>query len=90
MRVQLQSDASADGFTKQLLGMGNGKVVIDEPTQCIILLTNFCKITATIDELIDKVFPKIAQNYRNHQWLSARAILLAAKNNDVSAINFNI
>ncbi|GFV15903.1 ATP-dependent DNA helicase [Trichonephila clavipes] len=36
-----------------------------------------------------KVFPNIAQIYKNHQWLSTRAIL-AAKNIDVNTINFTI
>ena len=89
MRVQLQHDASAERFAKQLLDIGNGNMAIDESTQCITLPTNFCKITATTDDLIHKVFPNITQNYKNHQWLSARAIL-AAKNNDVNAINFSI
>jgi hypothetical protein len=60
MRVQLQNYASADGFAKQLLDMGNGKISIDESTQRITLPTNFYKITATIDELIERVFPNIA------------------------------
>ena len=60
MRVQLQNDASAERFTKQLLDIGNGKMVIDESTKCITLPTNFCGITATSDELIHKVFPNIA------------------------------
>ncbi|GFV41446.1 ATP-dependent DNA helicase [Trichonephila clavipes] len=62
---------------------------IDESTQCITLPANFCKITESIDELVQKVFPIIAQNYKNHQWLSTRAIL-AAKNIDVNTINFTI
>lgn len=39
--------------------------------------------------MITNVFPNIAQNYLNHQWLSERAIL-AAKNTDVNATNFTI
>lgn len=35
------------------------------------------------------VFPNIAQNYMNHDWLRERAIL-APKNIDVNGINFNI
>ena len=91
MRVQLQNDVSVDGFVKQLLDRGHGKISIDESTQYIALPTNFCKITATTDRLlIDKIFPNIVQNYRNHQWLSApQAILLASKNNDVNTINFS-
>lgn len=89
MRVELQHDKSAAIFTKQLLDIGNGKMVIDESTQCITLPTNFCIITSTADELIHKVFPDIKKNYKNHVWLRARAIL-AAKNNDVNEINYNI
>ncbi|XP_046666559.1 ATP-dependent DNA helicase pif1-like [Homalodisca vitripennis] len=89
MRVQLQQDASAENFAKQLMDIGNGRVQIDESTQCITLPANFCKITKSIDELVQKVFPNIAQSYKNLQWLSTRAIL-AAKNIDVNTINFNI
>ncbi|GFW40603.1 ATP-dependent DNA helicase [Trichonephila clavipes] len=89
MRVQLQRDASAGNFAKQLMNIGNGRMEIDEFTQCITLPANFCKITESIDELVQKVFPNIAQNYKNHHWLSTRAIL-AAKNIDVNNINFTI
>lgn len=58
-------------------------------TNCITLPPDFCNITPTKDELISNVFPNIAQNYKNHQWLSERAIL-AAKNIDVNAINITI
>ncbi|GBP71922.1 hypothetical protein EVAR_38255_1 [Eumeta japonica] len=40
-------------------------------------------------ELVQKVFPNITQNYKNHQWLSVRAIL-AAKNIAIYTINFTI
>ncbi|GFX54881.1 ATP-dependent DNA helicase [Trichonephila clavipes] len=89
MRVQLQRDASAGNFAKQLMDIGNGRMEIDESIQCITLPVNFCKITENIDELVQKAFPNIAQNYNNHQWLSTRAIL-AAKNIDVNTINFTI
>jgi len=32
---------------KQLLEMGNGKLAIDESTQCITVPNDFCKITVT-------------------------------------------
>ncbi|XP_023231405.1 uncharacterized protein LOC111631398 [Centruroides sculpturatus] len=89
MRVELQNDVSAECFSKQLLEIGNGKMAIDRSTQCITLPTNFCKMTSTKGELIQKVFPNIVRNYKNHQWLSAHAIL-AAKNKDVYDINFSI
>ncbi|XP_050065047.1 ATP-dependent DNA helicase PIF1-like [Aphis gossypii] len=49
----------------------------------------FSKQLIDIDELIQKVFPDVSQNYRNHDWLSERAIL-AAKNIDVNELNFKI
>jgi hypothetical protein len=64
-------------------------MAIDESTKCITLPTNFCNIISTRYELIQKLFPNIVQHYKNHQWLSERATL-AAKNNDVNAINFSI
>ncbi|KAL4098356.1 hypothetical protein QTP88_022985 [Uroleucon formosanum] len=39
--------------------------------------------------LIENVFPNISENYKNYAWLSQREIL-AAKNNDVHALNFTI
>lgn len=64
-------------------------MTIDETTKCITLPLNFCTITTTKEELIEHVFSNIAHNYKNHRWLSERAIL-AAKNKDVNDINFNI
>lgn len=46
-------------------------------------------MTDSKTELIDKVFPNIAELHKNHVWLSERAIL-AAKNKDVDELNFNI
>ncbi|XP_057670404.1 uncharacterized protein LOC130902344 [Diorhabda carinulata] len=39
--------------------------------------------------LVENVFPNISENYQNYAWLSQRAIL-AAKNNDVHALNYTI
>ncbi|VDM93611.1 unnamed protein product, partial [Onchocerca ochengi] len=38
------------------------------------------------EELAEKIFPDIQTNYKNHDWLSERAIL-AAKNKDVDELN---
>lgn len=89
VRVQLQHHVYVQRFEKQLLDNGNRKMANNESTQSVTVPKNFCKITSTANELIQKVFTNIAQNYNNHQWLGARAIL-AAKNNDVNAINFKI
>lgn len=89
MRVHLQRDASAATFSKQLLDIGNEKIPIDALTKCISFPSNFCVIVPSIEELIKNVFPRIATNYKNHEWLCERAIL-PAKNSDVNAINNEI
>ncbi|XP_055612030.1 ATP-dependent DNA helicase pif1-like [Uranotaenia lowii] len=88
MRVALQQNVSADTFSKQLLDMGNGKLPIDQTNQ-ITFPRNFCKMMNSKDELIASVFPDIENSYKNHEWLSERAIL-AAKNLDVNDINSKI
>lgn len=89
MRVQLQNDPLASGFSEQLLDIGNGKIQLYEDTQFIKFPENFCNMVATKDELINSIFPDLRYNYTNHEWLRERAIL-AAKNLDVDAINFKI
>ncbi|XP_046803760.1 uncharacterized protein LOC124419194 [Lucilia cuprina] len=89
MRVELQNDQSGEAFSKQLLDIGNGKIPVDISTGCIQFPPGFCQFTESKSELIRKVFPNIAQNYKNHDWLSERAIL-AAKNIDVDELNFKI
>lgn len=89
MRVELQNDQSGNIFSKQLIDIGNGKFPIDMLTGCINFPQSFCQLTRSKDELIQKVFPDVSQNYRNHDWLSERAIL-AAKNIDVNELNFKI
>lgn len=89
VRVQLQNDPSADTFSMQLLAIGNGQIAIDHATGLITLPDNFCNFAPTKQELVSSIFPNIAQNYRDHNWLAERAIL-AAKNKDVSALNVDI
>uniref|UniRef100_A0A0A1XAS3 ATP-dependent DNA helicase PIF1 n=1 Tax=Zeugodacus cucurbitae TaxID=28588 RepID=A0A0A1XAS3_ZEUCU len=55
----------------------------------ITLSNNFSIIVSSKEELTDRVFPNIAQNYNNHDWLRERAIL-APKNVNVNEINFHI
>ncbi|XP_036344619.1 uncharacterized protein LOC118753824 [Rhagoletis pomonella] len=54
MRVQLQRNTSAGNFAKQLMDIGNGRMQIDDSTQCITLPANFCRITESIAELVQK------------------------------------
>ena len=46
----------------------------------------FCNLVTSKNDLVEKVFPNTLTNYKNHKWLSGRAIL-AAKNKDVHEIN---
>ena len=89
MRVFLQQDETANVFAKQLLDIGNNKVAVDTSTGFITLPTDFCHITDSKVELIQRVFPDIAQKFNNHNWLGERAIL-AAKNKDVEDLNATI
>jgi len=74
---------------KTIAGNGEGKLAIDESTQCITLPNNICKMTVTTKEIIEKVFPNLQQNYINCQKLSERAIF-AAKSYDINTINITI
>lgn len=89
MRVQIENDASADSFFMQLLAVGNAQIPIDRSTGLITLHNNFCNFAPTKQGLVSSIFPYIAQNYQNHNWLSKRAIL-APKNKEVAALNENI
>jgi hypothetical protein len=67
----------------QLIDIGNGKFSKDILTGCITFPKSFCQLTQSKAELIQKVFPNVAQNYLLYDWLSERAIL-AAKNTYVN------
>ncbi|XP_063922978.1 uncharacterized protein LOC135137287 [Zophobas morio] len=89
MRVHLLGDVSAQIFAKQLLDIGDGKLLADPTTQKIAFPPNFCQLQSSIEELEERVFSNIANNFRNHDWLCERAIL-APKNDDVNRINNKI
>ncbi|XP_036341508.1 uncharacterized protein LOC118750882 [Rhagoletis pomonella] len=89
MRVQLHNNQSEDRFSKQLLEIGNAKVRIDNTNGLITLPKNFCTILQLKEKLIERVFPNIAQNYLDLDWLRERAIL-APKNVHVNSINYQI
>ena len=80
MRVALQNGLSAEDLSKQLLTIDDGLISFPQ---------NFCNFVSSKDELINKVYPNIIHNNKNHKWLSERAIL-AAKNKDVDDFNFII
>jgi len=86
MRVHLLAEDSGQTFANQLLDMGDGKLPINRETNEISFPMNFCQLQPSIIDLENSVFPNIANNYQNHDWLRERAIL-APKNDDVSKIN---
>ena len=73
MLVELQNDQSGEIFSKQLTDIVNYKIPVDVLTGCITFPFNFCQFTESRTELIQIV----AQNYRDHFWLSEQAILAA-------------
>lgn len=89
MRVHLLKDDSAKIFSQQLLNMGDGKLPVHPSTQEISFPHNFCQLQSSIEDLENKVFPNIASNFKNHDWLCERAIL-APKNDSVNTINDRI
>lgn len=87
IRAALQNGRSGEVFSKQLLNIGNGKIPVESLSGYFKLPANFCHFTESKTELIEMVFPNIAQNYNNHVWLSER-VILAPKNVDIKKINF--
>ena len=84
--VQLQNDRSVDIFSHQLLEIWNRKAPVDLTSGRISLPHNFCNLVMSKEELVEKVFPNIQTNYKNHDWLNEWLIeraILAAKNKDI-------
>ena len=79
MRVRLQNDASGQTFSHQLLAIGSGKLPVDSISGRIQLPAEFCNLVTSKNELIEKVFTNILNNYKNNKWLSERAILAPKK-----------
>jgi hypothetical protein len=46
-------------------------------------------VTPSEEELIEEVFPEISENYKDSQWLGARAIL-APTGHDVNVMNLSV
>ena len=86
MRVRFQNDDCGEILSDQLLAIGNRKLPVDSISGRIQLPAEFCNLVTSKNELAEKVFPNILTNYKNHKWLSERAIL-AAKNKDIHEIN---
>lgn len=89
MNVQLQNDLSAAVFSNQLYEFGNETIPVDPETRLLSFPKGFCTMLSMKNELVAKVFPNFCRNYLNFEWVRDRAIL-AAKNKDDNALNYNI
>ncbi|EYB87952.1 hypothetical protein Y032_0254g286 [Ancylostoma ceylanicum] len=89
MRVHLRGDDNAQSFAEQLLRLGDGKIPVDPETDLISFPSNFCNVVASLEELVNNVFPDIRENFTNHQWLCDRAVL-APMNESVNYMNMQI
>ena len=83
MRVHLTGDEEAENFAKVLEDIGGG--ILGYETEGVIAPPESVCVKDS-NELIDKVFPNLAENHINPNWVSVRAIL-APKNDDVDLIN---
>ena len=72
IRVQLYSDGEAGQFASQLLQVGDGQLPAASVDKQVIL--PFGQSVDNEDALTTKVFPNLAENYRDRTWLSERAI----------------
>ncbi|GBN22776.1 hypothetical protein AVEN_175158-1 [Araneus ventricosus] len=88
MRVRFFRNETAQHFAHILQQIGEGTFPTDSNGE-ISFTDDFCTQIKTVQELINKIYPGIAENYKNHDWLCERAIL-AAKNDAVHELNSRI
>ncbi|GBL89140.1 hypothetical protein AVEN_255263-1 [Araneus ventricosus] len=84
MEEHLTGDASTQQFAQNLLHLGNGEMAIDN--EGFISLENIGNIIITMEELKDRVFPNIENNFQDKKLLCQRAIL-SPTNDGVKIIN---
>ena len=71
MRVKLYGDFDAGSFAQLLLKLGNGEI---PNTNDVISIPDDCgTIVSSTEELEAHVYPNLATNYKNIQWLCERA-----------------
>lgn len=72
-------------FAEELINIGEDLLQKDNNQQ-ITLNNRLCTITNNVNELIDKVYPDLLNNYENDDWLCERA-LLAPTNEHINELN---
>lgn len=90
MRVQLQGDAEAGDYAAFLAELGSGVLPLCPGTPDDVELPPAVVSPArSLAELAELIYPDLAQNLDNQQWLQERAILTVL-NSDVRKINDHI
>uniref|UniRef100_A0A0L8H0K1 ATP-dependent DNA helicase n=1 Tax=Octopus bimaculoides TaxID=37653 RepID=A0A0L8H0K1_OCTBM len=84
MKLQLSGDDADRTFSKQLLDIGNGTLVGKKDGRVSL---PFGHMVSDLKELMNKVFPNLRNQYTNHNWLKAHAILVPK---NVTADDLNI
>ncbi|GBO09072.1 hypothetical protein AVEN_62584-1 [Araneus ventricosus] len=87
--VRVLGYISSEDFAKELLSLGERKFPTKSASDLISVPFYFCVSVPSLNELIRHVFPDISNKYKNHPWLSERAILAPEKEN-VNKINESI
>ncbi|CAF4947498.1 unnamed protein product [Pieris macdunnoughi] len=85
MRVQLHSDTQLVQYADALLKIGEDRMETNSDGM-ITLNREFCNVVCNMDDLKNNVYPDLATNMKNRQWLCERAIL-APTNEVVGQIN---
>ncbi|XP_067945089.1 ATP-dependent DNA helicase PIF1-like [Watersipora subatra] len=84
MRVHMGRDDALGEFSAQLLNISEGKLPVNNG---LMFLPDSCGfIVDTEDNLLQKVYQNIHENYLQHQWLKKR-VILAPKNATVDHIH---
>jgi ATP-dependent DNA helicase PIF1 len=89
MRVHLVGDTTSQNFAYLLLNLGDGEFPTNPRTNMISFPPDFCRVLSSVQEIVEKVFPELLNNYKNHKWLCERAIL-AHRNDSDNRINKQI
>ena len=84
MRARLQNAPTIAEFSRTLLAIGNGSIAAD--ANGMIDMTQIGECVNNTNELFDKVYPDLAANVHDIEWLCSRA-LLAPKNDEVDKLN---
>ena len=87
MRVQLQGDQRAGDYARLLAEVGSGHLPLcPGTTDHVQLPAEVVSPARSLAELTERVFPDLAQNLQNLDWLEERTILTVL-NSDAKAVN---